>query len=150
MFPLQIFFSPGYPMDPPKCKFPSGFFHANVYDSGTVSLADAGLTDANWQPCTSISEILLSVQTMLHKENLFSPAQKEAYQVGSKSMIEYRRRVQDQAQQYDREAFRAMAANLKSTHFSKARFNFLKAPSMPIPSFLKCHQVAGQAVWLVQ
>jgi hypothetical protein len=87
---------------------------------------------------------------MLHNRKLLFPAQEEAYRVGSKSMIEYGRRVQDQAQQYDQEAFRAMAANLKSTHFSKARFNFLKAPSMPIPSFLKCHQVAGQAVWLVQ
>nr|GMD49743.1 SUMO-conjugating enzyme SCE1 [Ipomoea batatas]GMD51754.1 SUMO-conjugating enzyme SCE1 [Ipomoea batatas]GMD55271.1 SUMO-conjugating enzyme SCE1 [Ipomoea batatas] len=32
-------FSEDYPSKPPKCKFPQGFFHPNVYPSGTVCLS---------------------------------------------------------------------------------------------------------------
>ena len=38
-FPLAIHFSEDYPSKPPKCKFPQGFFHPNVYPSGTVCLS---------------------------------------------------------------------------------------------------------------
>lgn len=38
-FPLTLHFSEDYPSKPPKCKFPSGFFHPNVYPSGTVCLS---------------------------------------------------------------------------------------------------------------
>ncbi|KAH7434592.1 hypothetical protein KP509_06G024900 [Ceratopteris richardii] len=39
-FPLTIHFSEDYPSKPPKCKFPQGFFHPNVYPSGTVCLSN--------------------------------------------------------------------------------------------------------------
>ncbi|KDO84101.1 hypothetical protein CISIN_1g031420mg [Citrus sinensis] len=38
-FPLTLYFSEDYPSKPPKCKFPQGFFHPNVYPSGTVCLS---------------------------------------------------------------------------------------------------------------
>uniref|UniRef100_M1ALH9 Ubiquitin carrier protein n=1 Tax=Solanum tuberosum TaxID=4113 RepID=M1ALH9_SOLTU len=38
-YPLTIHFSEDYPSKPPKCKFPPGFFHPNVYPSGTVCLS---------------------------------------------------------------------------------------------------------------
>lgn len=38
-FPLTMHFSEDYPSKPPKCKFPQGFFHPNVYPSGTVCLS---------------------------------------------------------------------------------------------------------------
>jgi len=38
-FPLTLHFSEDYPSKPPKCKFPQGFFHPNVYPSGTVCLS---------------------------------------------------------------------------------------------------------------
>ncbi|CAN1192007.1 SUMO-conjugating enzyme SCE1 [Linum perenne] len=38
-FPLTLNFSEDYPSKPPKCKFPQGFFHPNVYPSGTVCLS---------------------------------------------------------------------------------------------------------------
>lgn len=38
-YPLTLHFSEDYPSKPPKCKFPPGFFHPNVYPSGTVCLS---------------------------------------------------------------------------------------------------------------
>lgn len=38
-YPLTLLFSEDYPSKPPKCKFPQGFFHPNVYPSGTVCLS---------------------------------------------------------------------------------------------------------------
>ncbi|KAL5987733.1 hypothetical protein ACLOJK_035485 [Asimina triloba] len=38
-FPITLHFSEDYPSKPPKCKFPQGFFHPNVYPSGTVCLS---------------------------------------------------------------------------------------------------------------
>jgi ubiquitin-protein ligase len=38
-YPLTMIFSEDYPSKPPKCKFPQGFFHPNVYPSGTVCLS---------------------------------------------------------------------------------------------------------------
>ena len=35
-YPLTMEFSEDYPSKPPKCKFPQGFFHPNIYPSGTV------------------------------------------------------------------------------------------------------------------
>lgn len=37
-YPMTIHFSENYPFMPPKCKFPQGFFHPNVYPSGKVCL----------------------------------------------------------------------------------------------------------------
>lgn len=38
-YPLTMHFSEDYPSQPPKCKFPPGFFHINVYPSGDVCLS---------------------------------------------------------------------------------------------------------------
>ncbi|CAN6460130.1 unnamed protein product [Victoria cruziana] len=38
-YPLTLYFSEDYPSKPPKCRFRTGFFHPNVYPSGTVCLS---------------------------------------------------------------------------------------------------------------
>jgi hypothetical protein len=50
-----------YPSKPPKCKFPAGFFHPNIYPSGTVCLSILSEEDG-WRPSITVKQILLGVQ----------------------------------------------------------------------------------------
>ena len=89
MFPLNIEFSEDYPTRPPRCRFPKGFFHPNVYPSGTVCLSILNESEA-WKPNITvkqvcgwlvlIEQILLGIQELLDSPNENSPAQKEAYE----------------------------------------------------------------------
>lgn len=47
-FPLTLHFSEDYPSTPPDCKFPAGFFHVNVYNTGSVCLSILGDVSFNW------------------------------------------------------------------------------------------------------
>jgi ubiquitin-protein ligase len=62
-FPLSLHFSEDYPSKPPKCKFPQGFFHPNVYPSGTVCLSILNEDSVSTQHChyVDLQIVLLSV-----------------------------------------------------------------------------------------
>ena len=53
-------FPDSYPQDPPKCQFEKGFYHPNIYPSGTVchSILDS---DKDWKPTHTISFILTTI-----------------------------------------------------------------------------------------
>ncbi|KAF9668537.1 hypothetical protein SADUNF_Sadunf14G0013800 [Salix dunnii] len=82
-FPLTLQFSEDYPSKPPKCKFPQGFFHPNVYPSGTVCLS-----------------ILNEDHDLLDQPNPGDPAQTDGYHLFVQDPTEYRRRVRQQAKLY--------------------------------------------------
>lgn len=44
-----------------KCRFPAGFFHPNVYPSGTVCLSILNAEEA-WKPGITLKQILLGIQ----------------------------------------------------------------------------------------
>lgn len=46
---------------PAQCKFPTGFFHPNIYPSGTVCLSILN-EDEGWKPSITVKQILLGVQ----------------------------------------------------------------------------------------
>ena len=56
-YPLTMEFSEDYPSKPPKCKFPTGFFHPNIYPSGTVCLSILN-EDEGWRPSITVKQIL--------------------------------------------------------------------------------------------
>ncbi|KAL5652732.1 hypothetical protein ACJX0J_038190, partial [Zea mays] len=60
-YPLTLHFSEDYPSKPPKCKFPQGFFHPNVYPSGTVCLSILN-EDSDWRPAITTDGYHLFIQ----------------------------------------------------------------------------------------
>ncbi|MBA0852840.1 hypothetical protein Goshw_010326, partial [Gossypium schwendimanii] len=69
-FPLTLNFSEEYPSKPPKCKFPNGFFHPNVYPSGI-----------GWRPSITVKQILVGIQDLLDQPNVTDAAQAEGHQL---------------------------------------------------------------------
>jgi len=75
-------------------RFPKGFFHPNIYPSGTVCLS---ILNEEWKPAITVKQvrrlasrvslrdpahqILLGVQELLDTPNEMSPAQKDAYHI---------------------------------------------------------------------
>jgi ubiquitin-protein ligase len=62
------------------CLLTAGFFHPNVYPSGTVCLSILNEEEA-WKPGITIKQILLGVQDLLDSPNPLSPAQEDAYRI---------------------------------------------------------------------
>ncbi|KAL0907588.1 hypothetical protein M5K25_022005 [Dendrobium thyrsiflorum] len=98
-FPLTLHFSEDYPSKPPKCKFPPGFFHPNVYPSGTVCLSILN-EDSGWRPAITVKQILVGIQDLLDQPNPADPAQTDGYHLFIQDPVEYKIRVKHQAKQY--------------------------------------------------
>ena len=96
---LTMEFSEDYPSKPPKCKFPAGFFHPNIYPSGTVCLSILS-EDDGWRPSITVKQILTGIQDLLDNPNPQSPAQSDAFMLFTQDKTEYDRRVRQQAQRY--------------------------------------------------
>jgi len=71
-YPLTIDFPDTFPTNPPKCFFPKGFLHINVFDSGQICL-DV-IKDAKWNLKMSIPDIMTAVQKLLNDPNPNSAA----------------------------------------------------------------------------
>lgn len=98
-YPLTIEFSNEYPAKPPKCMLPKGFFHPNIYPSGTVCLSILN-EDEQWRPSITVKQILLGIQDLLDSPNERSPAQSDAFVLYTKRRKEYERQVKEQVKKY--------------------------------------------------
>ena len=88
-----------YPSKPPKVKFPSGFYHPNVYPSGTVCLSILN-EEQDWRPAITLKQIVMGVQELLASPNPDSPAQEPAWKAYSKDRVTYEKKVREQAKRY--------------------------------------------------
>ncbi|XP_044967401.1 SUMO-conjugating enzyme SCE1-like isoform X1 [Hordeum vulgare subsp. vulgare] len=96
-FPLTLQFDDNYPTTAPSCRFPAGFFHINVYDSGAVCLSILG---AAWKPSITVKQILVGIQELLDDPNPNSAAQHRCYELYKKNMPEYKNKIREQAKRY--------------------------------------------------
>ncbi|XP_020095164.1 SUMO-conjugating enzyme SCE1-like isoform X2 [Ananas comosus] len=98
-YPLTLGFSEDYPTKPPKCTFPQGFFHPNVFSSGLVCLS---ILDEyhGWKPAITVTQILVGVQNLLNQPNFASLAQGTPCHLLTQDAAEYKKRVREQAKQY--------------------------------------------------
>ncbi|KAB2619419.1 SUMO-conjugating enzyme SCE1-like [Pyrus ussuriensis x Pyrus communis] len=69
---------PGKPAQAPEMQVPAGpgFFHPNVYPSGTVCLSILN-EDKGWRPAIIVKQILVGIQDLLGQPNPADPAQTE-------------------------------------------------------------------------
>lgn len=91
--------TPTPPRPRAQCRLPAGFFHPNIYPSGTVCLSILSEEDG-WRPSLTVKNVLLGVQALLGDPNPGSPAQSDAYMLFTKSPAEYGARVRAQAGKY--------------------------------------------------
>ena len=104
VYPLRMTFSEDFPVTPPHCQFPKGFFHINIYPSGGVCLSiinPEAADKSDWKPSITIPQILRGIQLLLVEPNILSPAQNEGLTLLRDNPDEYRRRVQVQAKKYE-------------------------------------------------
>lgn len=98
-YPITIAFPDDYPARPPKIRFPQGFYHPNVYPSGTICLSILN-EEQDWRPAISLKQMLLGIQELLDTPNPASPAQEDAWRAFQTSLVEYERRVKEEVKKY--------------------------------------------------
>ena len=98
--PMSLTYNSGGVDKPPTCKFPGGFFHMNVYRSGTICVSTIN-EEEGWTPEMTLPEILFTVQQLLCHPNPNSPAQITAYNVFcNEGSDKYHRRTKEEANKY--------------------------------------------------
>ncbi|ODQ76977.1 hypothetical protein BABINDRAFT_163882, partial [Babjeviella inositovora NRRL Y-12698] len=96
VFPVTISFPDDYPAKPPKVRFPAGFYHPNVYPSGTVCLSILN-EEKDWRPAMTLKQLCLGVQELLDTPNPDSPAQEPAWKAFMKDKETYEKKVKEQS-----------------------------------------------------
>ena len=66
-FKLVLQFTEKYPNEPPKVKFQTNMFHPNIYADGQLCL---DILARKWSPTFDVLSILISVQSLLGKNDL--------------------------------------------------------------------------------
>lgn len=99
VYPIKLEFPEEYPSKPPRVRFPSGFYHPNVYPSGTVCLSILN-EEQDWKPAITMKQLLLGVQELLDTPNPESPAQEPAWKAFSNDRQSYIKKVKEQARKY--------------------------------------------------
>ncbi|KAH3669168.1 hypothetical protein WICMUC_005007 [Wickerhamomyces mucosus] len=99
IYPITLSFPNDYPAKPPKVKFPTGFYHPNVYPSGTICLSILN-EEQDWTPAINLRQIVLGIQELLDSPNPDSPAQEPAWKAFGKDRSNYEKKVLEQAKKY--------------------------------------------------
>ena len=112
MIPLMIRYSQNS-WEPPKCSFPRGFFHPNVYPSGRI--CERSFYESTSKIRLSLPELLLMIQQRLSKYNINCPAQSEPYKAAIEGPQIYAKKIKAQAKRYSEQEVSRIITYINTT-----------------------------------
>lgn len=91
IFKLSIKLPGNYPFLPPIVKFQTKIFHPNIHENGEICL---DILKYHWSPAYTISQVLLSILSLLSDPNPNDPLNTEAAQLYKTDKETYNKVVQ--------------------------------------------------------
>jgi len=92
VFKLNINFTESYPFDPPEITFQTEMYHPNIDKEGNICL---DILKDQWSPALKISQVLLSIQSLLDKPNPNDPLATEPANLYKSDIDKYNETVRN-------------------------------------------------------
>jgi ubiquitin-protein ligase len=91
-YDILIKFTEEYPFKPPSVKFldPNRIFHPNIYRDGKICV---DILQTKWAPALNVTNVLISLRSLLEDPNISSPANREAAILYSENRSKYNEKV---------------------------------------------------------